>query len=91
MAQKQKWPRSPKMPTSSSVKIDRELFEDIWWTCRCEKRDGKPLTPAQLLSELAAVGAAARAKRYEAAIHKLAKIDAEEAQVVSKAQDSPAK
>lgn len=78
-------PVSAKVPASSAVKLEREMFVDVWWICRVE---GK--APGDLLKELAGVQAAARRKRHEAVIAKLAKLDEAEDEIVSRAKSAGA-
>ncbi len=61
---------SSKMPSSPTVKIDKKMFDDLWWVCRVEQ-----VSPADVLKELAGVQIAARRKLYEAVIAKLVKSD----------------
>jgi hypothetical protein len=76
-------PASPKTPPSSAVKLDRDMFINLWWICRCEKgEDDRPLTPADVLLQLAGQQLEAWRKRYDAKIAKLSKLDQAEAEVL---------
>ena len=72
---------SSKMPTSTTVKLDKGLFADLWWVARVEKK-----SPGDLLRELAGVQITARRKMHEPTIAKLVKHDAAEDQIVSQAK-----
>jgi hypothetical protein len=80
---KKSGPASSKMPTSPTVKLDKQMFEDVWWAARVE---GK--SPGEILKEIAGVQAAARRKRHETAIAKLAKLDEAEDEIVTQAKQS---
>ncbi len=67
-----------RMPANPTVKLPKEMFADLWWVARVEKRG-----PGDILKEMCGVALAARRKRVEAKVAQLVKLDEREDQIVS--------
>lgn len=77
VAKKKMATESTRLPKSPTVKLDKQMHEDLWWYCRATKQ-----VPGDVLRELCGTQVAVRRKSKEAKIAELMRLDAEEDQVV---------
>lgn len=71
-----------RLPASTTIRLSRELFEDVYWICRVE---GK--SPGDLIREVCGPSLASRRKRYEPQIDKLKRLDEQTARVEAEARE----
>lgn len=69
-------------PTSRNVKLNREMFDSVWWVCRVEG-----ISPGDLIEQVAGEQIKSRRKRYETEIEKLKRLDAETARIEQRARE----